>query len=365
MNEKPTVSDPYDICFNRQSAESWDEALTRFNDGIVYQSWAYAAARWGTKGLSTVSLFRNGIPASAALVRLIRLPFALGGIAYIGWGPVWQTDATSNDIENLRRAIRALRQEYAVRRRLFLRVVPNIYVTTEHPARQVFLDEGFVYHRRHEETIFLDLSPSSDNLRAQLRKSWRQGLVKAEKAGLEVARGTAVELFDEALVIYRQMHSRKKFAEFVDKDQFRAMQIALPERLKMQIILVRDAGEPVAALAWSAIGDTGLPLLAATGDRALRNGAANLMWWQMIQWLKQNGTRFCDLGGIDPVQNPGGFTFKTGIAGEAGRRVFSLGEFVCCTNPISRLAATGGIAVRNQLRRLSVAWRRHPRLAQK
>jgi lipid II:glycine glycyltransferase (peptidoglycan interpeptide bridge formation enzyme) len=256
----------------------------------------------------------------------------------------------------LRIGIRALRDECSIRQRLFLKVVPNLYAGPEHPAKQVFLEEGYSWHPRNEGTILIDLSPPLDELRGRLRRRWRQTLAKAEKSGLELEEGTSVALYDEALIVYRQMHQRKRFAEFVDKTQFRAMQESLPEEARMRILLVRKNRETVAALAWSVVGETGIPMLAATGEKALETNAAYLMWWKMVEWLKLNNFSYCDLGGIDPIQNPGGYTFKSGLGGDARLEVKPLGEFVHCTNLLSRGVVEGGVGIRQLVRQFRL-WR--------
>jgi len=348
---------------DNQRPESWNEILGQFADASIYQTLECGAARWGKSQLSTLVVSREGNPVAAALVRQIRFPIGVGGIAYAGWGPAWTNRNTSPDLNALRCGIRSLREEYAGRRKLFLKVTPNLYVARDHPAKQIFLEEGFEWNDRDDRTILVDLSPSLEELRTRMRRRWRQTLAKAEKQNLELAEGTGLDLYDEALKIYEQMHVRKQFAEFVDKTQFRAMQESLPDKLKMRILLVREAGETVAAITWSVLGNTGLPLLAATGPRALKNNAAYLMWWKMIEWLKQNDFAFCDLGGIDPEQNPGGYTFKSGIAGEQAMEVKLLGEFNFCANQFSRMIVTGGFGTRNLLRQLRLQWEkiRRPR----
>jgi lipid II:glycine glycyltransferase (peptidoglycan interpeptide bridge formation enzyme) len=341
---------------DNQSPESWGDVLQQFADASIYQTLECGAARWGKAQLSTLVVSRDGIPVAAALVRQIRLPMGLGGIAYAGWGPAWTRRNNGADLEALRCGIRALRKEYAGRRKLFLKVTPNLYVAGDHPAKRLFKEEGFDWCARDDRTILVDLSPSLEDLRARMRRRWRQTLAKAEKQNLEIVEGTGVDLYDEGLKVYEQMHVRKQFAEFVDKTRFRAMQESLPEKLKMRILLVRESGETVAAIAWSVIGNTGLPLLAATGPRALKNNAAYLMWWKMVEWLKLNGFAFCDLGGIDPEQNPGGFTFKSGIAGEPATEVKLLGEFNYCEHHFSRLLVTGGFGTRDLVRRARLRW---------
>lgn len=342
------------IEIDQHSTTSWTPALGTFADASIYQSLEYASARWPADGISTLKLLTDGRPAALAMARVLQFPFSLGGIAYVGWGPAWSTIGNAAEVDTLRSMVRALRNEYAVRRGLQLRVVPNIYSDNGHPAKQVFLEEGFEWAPRADATIFLDLSPTLTELRAQLRRSWRQVLVKAEKAGLMVEQGTDTSLYDAALDVYREMHARKRFTEFVDKAQFRAMQQALAANQKMQILVVRENETVVAAIAWSVIGTTGLPLLAATTARALETGAGNLMWWRMIEWMKLNGFSRCDLGGVDQAQNPGGYIFKSGIAGSQCAVVPSLGEFNCCERPLTSALVRTGTFARNALRRARV-----------
>jgi lipid II:glycine glycyltransferase (peptidoglycan interpeptide bridge formation enzyme) len=58
-----------------------------------------------------------------------------------------------------------------------------------------------------------------------------------------------------------------------------------------------------------------------------------LLQWRMMQWLRQRGCRWYDLGGINPQRNPGVYHFKSGFGGqevlqcgclEASRSVLSL-----------------------------------------
>lgn len=326
----------YTINVDQTSESEWNSLLSLFADASIYQTWAYGAARWGRGRLSHVVLQRNQRPVALAQTRLVPLPGLPGGLAYVGWGPAWQLKGESPDLGTLRQVLVALRIEYAEMRGLGLKVVPNILSSGEHTARRVFAEEGFKWKPRPGRTILVDLSPSLEELRAGFRRRWRQTLEKAERTNIETIIGTGVEHFDMALTVYREMHDRKQFAEFVDKRQFRQMQAGLPEEAKMRILLCKADAGTIAALAWAVIGDTGLPLLAATGRRALENDAAYLMWWKMLAWLKLNGFRYCDLGGINQERNYGGFIFKSGMAKKHGQELDLLGEFEVAGNWASR-----------------------------
>lgn len=325
-----------EVVIGRFRQIEWDETLAGFSDASIYQTWAYGAARWGNRSLSHLVVRKDGRAIGMAQVRVAKLPLLPAGVAYIGWGPAWQPKESEPDIENFRSVLDALKQEYVLRRKLHLHLVPNIVAEQEHPSMGILTDFGFATSPSHNRTILLDLSPPLEQLRSGLRRRWRQTLDKAERNGLEWAEGDSLDLYDEALRVYEEMHDRKQFAEFVNKQQFAAMQAALPAPLKMRILVGRAGGEPIAAIAWSVIGDTGLPLLAATGRKALGNDAAYVMWWRMLAWLQENGYRWLDLGGINPERNPGGYTFKSGLAKKGGREVTLLGSFDLCTNLVSR-----------------------------
>ena len=71
----------------------------------------------------------------------------------------------------------------------------------------------------------------------------------------------------------------------------------------------------IGALVCSLMGDTAIYLLGATSEKAMELKAANFLQWQAMMWLKDRGARWYDLGGIDPVANPGGYHFKSGLGG--------------------------------------------------
>ena len=63
------------------------------------------------------------------------------------------------------------------------------------------------------------------------------------------------------------------------------------------------------------MGDSAIYLLGATSDDGLNAKGSYLLQWTLIQWLKENGVRWYDLGGIDPEGNPGVYYFKRGFSG--------------------------------------------------
>jgi lipid II:glycine glycyltransferase (peptidoglycan interpeptide bridge formation enzyme) len=117
------------------------------------------------------------------------------------------------------------------------------------------------------------------------------------------------------------MLGRKKFVPGVRIEEFVKVQSELPVALKLRIILCKVGDEIIGGTVFSAIGNTGLCLLAATTHKGRTLGASHLAWWKMLMWLQEKGYKLCDLGGIDAVEAPGPYHFKKGLNGFESRSV--------------------------------------------
>ena len=112
------------------------------------------------------------------------------------------------------------------------------------------------------------------------------------------------------------MRQRKTFETTVDVEEFGRIQETLAPCQRMQVMICRKRTvSQSAGLVVSAMGDSAIYLLGATGDNGLKSKGAYLLHWTAIQWLKQIGVRWYDLGGIDPEGNPGVYSFKKGFSG--------------------------------------------------
>ena len=340
----------YSVCVDQVQKEEWEFLLSDFADASIYQTWSYGMAHHGQGKTSHLVVSRDQRAIGLAQARIVQLPLAVGGVAYVSRGPVWQRKGESPALENLRQVVIALRTEYAERRGLYLKLAPNLFANNTHPAMQMLEGCGYRWNASRYRTLLIDLSPSLDELRTGLRRGWRRCLREAENAGLKMVEGRDVALYDRALAVHREMHQRKGYAEFVNMEEFRVVQEQLPDALKMWIVLCEHEGETVSALAWTVFGEIGLPLLGATRKKGLEIHASHLMLWRMIQWFKERGYRYCDLAGIAPERNPGSYTFKAGLAKGHGMEASLLGEFDSCENAVSRLAYQAGSWARKTVR---------------
>lgn len=340
----------YDVKFDNVSREEWTCLLQQFNDANIYQTWTYGSVRWGEKSLSHQVVKRNGEVIAIAQLSIKKVPFLGLGIAYIPWGPLWRKKGNPIDFKNLQYAIRFLRDEYVKKRGLLLRIWPNVVEQQDNSIENLFQEEEFSLNSpaRRYRTLLVDLKPEIEKLRKNLDQKWRNMLNQAEKKGLEIVEGNGDELYSIFLSLQSEMQERKNYTPGVSYQEFREIQRGLPEPLKMKIMVCKYEGEPVSSAVFSGIGDTGIYLLGATGHKGMKTKGSYLLQWRAVQWFKEKGCRWYDLGGINPENNPGVYHFKAGLS---GRDVCHIGPYEVCNRPLSSLLVRWGEGVRSYLRR--------------
>lgn len=332
----------------------WHEIVRGFQDANLFQTWPYAAERWGAKRLSHLVVRRNGRPVAAAQVILVRVPLTGAGLAYVKWGPLWQAQGNDNCSDVLEGILLALRHEYVLKRGLFLRISPWEFDGDVHAA---YREAGFRLDPSAERvrTAVLDLSYPLADLRASLTRHWRHNLKVAEKNDLVISEGCAEDLVRDFSDLYRQMRRRKQSAEIPNIDYLPAVQKRLPDDMKVRIAICRYQGNPVAGLVVSAMGPKAFALFAATGIAGLDARGSYLLQWRMLEWLKQQNVRSYDLVRINETTHPGTTQFKLGLCGKLGRTVEYAGDFEACERWASERVVRAGERMRDLHLRLRAA----------
>jgi lipid II:glycine glycyltransferase (peptidoglycan interpeptide bridge formation enzyme) len=277
------------------------------------------------------------------------------GFAQLRWGPVCQPKGKEPDGEAVQQVAQALHAEYVQKRGLFLRVLPRAWMQS--PPDEL-LESAFSRYERDSfrsgesyRTFIVDLTPPLEIIRKRLDQKWRNQLNRAERNGLSIREGADQECFQTFFTLYDQMLARKRFASS-DVRQFARIQDALPVSQRMKIFICEENGTPVAALVGTGLGNVGVYLLGATNDVGMKCKAAYLLQWRMIQWLKERGVAWYDLGGINPETNPGVYHFKKGLSGQD---VQYLRPFSACGSVASKGFAAAMDLARGKGRQI-VSW---------
>jgi len=351
---KPVLDPSWQVEVDRATSAEWSQMLDLFDDASIYQTWSYGTVRWGRGHLSHLVLKRNDEVVGMAQLRIVRPTNLKFGMAYLRWGPLYHRRGTQLDREVALRMACSLEEEYVIKRRLLLQVLPNAFVGSTRAEMFQTAFSRFTLEPRTAantyRTFVLDLAPSLEELRKRLDPKWRNKLSGAEKNGLKVVAGSGKGEYRAFCDLYKQMRTRKAFDTTVDSDEFGRIQENLPNTQRMRILICEREGVPVAGLVASAMGDSAIYLLGATSDTGLNAKGSYLLQWTLIQWLKENGVEWYDLGGIDREQNPGVHSFKRGLS---GTDVMQLTPLVACNSVISSVIVRVSLAIHNALRSLS------------
>jgi hypothetical protein len=320
MQGAPASPGRYRVKVDGVSEAEWSSWLSEFDDASIYQTWAYGAVSWGEAQLSHLALMGSDGPVALAQLRLVKLPVLGAGVAYLRWGPCVQRRGMNCAPAVFGEMLGALVEEYARRRGLLLRILPNVMEGDQQTEgtlaamRGLGLDiDAAVPPYR---TIRVDLSSDPAVIRKRFDGKWRNQLNGAERNGLKVIEGTGTELYETFCQIYHEMMDRKRFDTTVDVAEFGRIQRRLPESQKMLTFVSLKDDVPQTALVASRVGATGIYLLGATSNDGMKSKGSYLLQWRMMNRLKELGCRWYDLGGINPEANPGVYHFKQGMGGE-------------------------------------------------
>jgi len=341
----------YTVEVDQIRRSAWDNQMLLFKDASFYQTWAFGFRYFGENGMSHILLKHDGALVAMAQVRLIKVPRLPIGMAYVSWGPMWQIKNANSEERSLRNIIRALFNEYVLRRGLFLRITPHILnIQGFANIRDLFKEEGYSWSSLPGQNVIIDLSPSLVEIRQSMHHKWRQTLRSAEKKNLNIVEGDNQGICQLASEVIRDMKSRKQFLGGNQKEILR-LQPDLHQSQKLHLLVCLDNDVPVATIGWVTFGTVGIPLVGATGTSALKTKASYMLWWRMIEYYKNNGFCAVDIGSVNQKRNPGGFYFKTHILGKMfEEKVRYIGQFDACANSLLKTLFIGLFRMREAFR---------------
>lgn len=163
-------------------------------------------------------------------------------------------------------------------------------------------------------TIWLDLAPGVEALRAGLHQKWRNQLRRAERSKLRVREAQAGASLEWLLERHEEHRKRRRLT--APSGAFAALLCIMTNRTKDVLVLTaEDGSETVSGVMFLRHGNTATYYISWTSDTGRREHAHNLLVWRAIEALAAEGVRWIDLGGID-ASMAGVSRFKLGIGGE-------------------------------------------------
>ena len=321
---------------HKYNSNKWNEILSLFEDASIYQTASFTKYSIGGNDSETFIVKNNNNIIAAAQVRIKVIPFLNRGIAYIRYGPMWRRKNEYLDLYVFNNVLKHLYTEYVVNRKLLLKIIPNILPQGSNKYHAILTTEDYKKDDNDtaNNTMLLELSKSEEDLRKGLKKKWRHYLNRAEKKEFRITNSTELEDFEIFISLYQSMHESKKFDKTVSVNNFKQIQEELADDLKMRIFICYYDNQPISSLIGSAIGETGIGIFAATNKLGRDLGCSYLLHWERIKWMKSVGCKYFDLGGVDKVNNPGVYHFKSGLNADEAEYI---GEYVASNNNFSKL----------------------------
>lgn len=310
--------EPFEIEWNRLSVRQWDALLAACRRPSLPQTWQYAMAMAGTEGYTAdMGLIRfDGRPVGAVLVQVRRLLRVFADCRLIR-GPLWIHEAIPGEMQKL--VLSLLRSRYG-RIGTKIQFHPELEDTPDH-RRQ--LDAcGFRRVSEGYRTIWLDLAPSLEQLRRDLRRDWRNKLVQAERSGAEVCE--SIDRLDAFLETYGADKAARGYAgpspamiRLMHRcDTERGDATRPPEARLCHLLTAIRSGETVAGVLVTRHGEAATYLAGWNGPAGRAARAHQLLLWAAVRRLRAAGVRWLDLGGTE-FAGGGIARFKSGLGGRA------------------------------------------------
>jgi hypothetical protein len=319
----------------------WDRLAGGFADMCLEQTAAFAGSR-STAAHSTGLILReaeSAEPVAMALVVVALLPVVGLGLAHVKFGPLWRRRGAPAQPEHLALMLEALKEEFAQKQGLALRIMPPADPGFEREWKNALACTSFAFHAAasDRERFLVDLALSEGDQLKSLGSKWRYHLAKSAIDELDIREAGLEEGLPEFLALYRDMLSREQFNGHHGVEGLPAIAKAAGPALGMRLFFASHQGKPVAGSVIVGAGERVCVPFSAAGEKALELRAGYALRWTIMERLRGTEARWLDLGGVEDDQ--GQRLYKLGNVGKRGRVAEIPGEFDFAPNALAAGAA--------------------------
>jgi len=296
----------------------WNDALQRLPAPHVLQTWEWGAFKERQGWRAVHHLWEtDSAPAAAALV-LTRRPGRLPvQVSYVPRGPLLARE----DPDLLDRVLTDLESIARKQGALFLKIDPDIEADTPWGAQAMALlqERGWRFSSEQVQfrnTLLLDLTPSPEEILAQMKPKWRYNIRLAQRKGVTVREGT----MDDLPLLYRMYQETSIRDRFVirPEEYYQDAWGSFIEAGLAQMLIAEVAGEMVAMVILFRFGGRAWYMYGASRSLYRDYMPNHLLQWEAIRWAKTQGCTVYDLWGApdaldesDPMW--GVYRFKAGF----------------------------------------------------
>ena len=322
----------------------WDAFISASPYGHLLQSWGWgelkASAGWHPLRLALWDTQREQIVVAAQVLRRtpLHLPLALGHLAYIPKGPVF--DWPDHDVSKLvqvffsqlhskliKQGALALQTEFAgeIESQVSKMLIRDLQALHFHQVQSI----------QPGRTILLDLTRDEDTLLANMKEKWRYNIRLAGRKGVQIRVAETVEDVESWYDLLRTTSIRDRFGIHNLEYYQRAWQIFAP-RKQARLLLAQFNGQLLAGIFVGLMAKQAIYLYGASSNERRQLMPNYLLQWEAIRWAKQAGAATYDFWGIPETDEQseamaGVYRFKSGWGGEIVRFP---GNYECMYRPL-------------------------------
>lgn len=295
------------MAWNILSLEEWETRFNNIRRSNMLQSYPYAQAacfinrhkaRWGLIRIDgaeagLIQIFETGVLGLHAVI--------------LDRGPLWLPGFGAP--EHLVAFFAAFDREFPRRFGRRRRIIPEV-----DQSQTMLVPYESVARVKPYQTIWIDLGETGEQLRADLNRNWRNHLNKAERENIRVEwhkDGTGLMW----LMQHHDAHRTMRNFQAASPKFIRQLAKYFIPRGDMLLGQAFIGDEPVAGVLFFRHGLGATYQVGWSGDQGRKVNAHQLLLWQGMMRLKDDGVQDLDLGGINEVAE-GVKTFKEGMGGE-------------------------------------------------
>lgn len=336
------------------SGEEWNRIILGLPDPHFLQTWEWAQikSQFGWTSQPLIWIAKSGSVTAACMVlkrQVISRGFAARlSILYAPKGPLMNWDDATLRMRVLTDIQGFAHSQGAV----FLKIDPEVRVGTglpgeqddlDYPAGQFVLSDlvqlGWMESKdqvQFRNTVLIDLTPSSEQLLAQMKQKTRYNIRLAGRKGVSVRMGN----LDDMRMLYRMYANTSVRDGFVIRDEGYYMAVwrtfMLSRQPTMLPLVAEVEGKAVAGLMLFLFGARAYYVYGMSTEEHREKMPTYLLQWEAIKIAKSRGCDRYDLWGAPEVFNEhdplwGVFRFKDGLGGKVVR---TLGAFDFAPNPL-------------------------------
>lgn len=329
----------WELLSNEVARDIWDEALVRCNNYSAFQTYAWGEyrRRLGWEPCHWAAFNDQGEIVAMVLGGLRRYP--------LGLGLVWAEAAPVGDLSTCDESLRTAMKQTTGLKRIYCRFRSDRGRSIEDALR--LTAQGWTRSWSPltcNYSMSLDLTQGGEQLLAGLERNWKRNLRRAWSRGLTARKWEDPDA-DEIMAVYASMEKLKGLEEQQSREEIEHL-----ANLKDRLVLYRCDDENGALLSLRGCiiaGDRASSWLAASNERGRDLRASYPAFWELILECQRLNVKSLDLGGIDPIVNPGVYRFKKGTGAVA---IEYLGEWDWASSPWLQWFGNWAIRRRARLR---------------